>query len=43
LIAFFFPTASVFLMVIAGPLYLLWFPLVARDFSRLGRSGERVG
>jgi hypothetical protein len=42
LIAFFFPTASVFLMVIAGPLYLLWFPLVARDFSRLGRGGERV-
>jgi hypothetical protein len=40
LIAFLFPAASVFLMVIAGPLYLVWFPLVARDFSRLGRSGR---
>lgn len=23
----------------AGPLYLVWFPLLARDFARLARGG----
>jgi hypothetical protein len=34
---FIFPKVGVFLMAIAGPLYLVWFPLLARDFFRLGR------
>ena len=38
LAAFFFPTLGVVLMMIAGPLYLAWFPLLARDFFRLGKS-----
>ncbi len=29
------------LMMIAGPLYLLWFPLVARDLARLARHKEQ--
>ncbi len=28
------------LMFIAGPLYLLWFPLVARDLARMARHAE---
>jgi hypothetical protein len=36
LVGFFAPTAGVILMAIAGPLYLVWFPLLARDFFRLG-------
>jgi hypothetical protein len=35
LVWFFFPTAGNTLMYIAGPLYLIWFPLLARDFFRL--------
>jgi hypothetical protein len=38
LIAFFLPAAGAGLMFIAGPLYLVWFPLLARDFFRLGRT-----
>ena len=37
LVLFFFPTGGVILMAIAGPLYLVWFPLLARDFFRLTR------
>ena len=33
-----FPAGGVILMVIAGPLYLVWFPLLARDFFRLGET-----
>lgn len=36
LIWFFFPEAGNMLMYVAGPLYLIWFPLLARDFFRLG-------
>jgi hypothetical protein len=38
-LGFFIPQASVILMAIAGPLYLVWFPLLARDFFRLHRIG----
>ncbi|GEM_PF-4667721 len=40
LISFFVPQAGIILMAIAGPLYLVWFPLLARDFFRLSRSGS---
>lgn len=36
---FFVPAAGVALMVVAGPLYLVWFPLLARDFWRLAKKG----
>ena len=38
IISFFAPQIGVILMAIAGPLYLIWFPLLARDFFRMGRS-----
>jgi hypothetical protein len=38
LIGFLIPAGGFILMAIAGPLYLVWFPLLARDFFRLGRS-----
>jgi len=34
----FSPMAGIMLMWVAGPLYLVWFPLIARDFFRLGRN-----
>ena len=37
-ISFFIPQASVIVMAVAGPLYLVWFPLLARDFFRLGKN-----
>lgn len=37
LVGFLIPTGGVILMAIAGPLYLVWFPLLARDFFRLTR------
>ncbi len=37
-IGFFVPTVGVIVMAIAGPLYLVWFPLLARDFFRLGSA-----
>jgi len=37
-ISFFLPVISVILMAIAGPLYLLWFPLVGFRLMRIGRS-----
>lgn len=36
-----FPAGSVGLMMIAGPLYLVWCPLLARDFFRLARAEKR--
>jgi hypothetical protein len=33
-LGFFVPSGGVILMVIAGPLYLVWFSLLARDFFR---------
>lgn len=38
LISFFLPGISVILMAIAGPLYLLWFPLVGFRLLKLGRD-----
>lgn len=38
LVAIFLPAAGAGLMFIAGPLYLVWFPLLARDLFRLGRT-----
>jgi hypothetical protein len=38
LIGFVAPQISFILMAIAGPLYLVWFPLLARDLLRLGRK-----
>ena len=37
LIGFFAPQVSMVLMAIAGTLYLVWFPLLARDLFRLSR------
>ncbi len=38
LAGFILPAGGIALMAIAGPLYLVWFPLLARDFFRLGRK-----
>ncbi len=38
LVGFFLPAGGVALMMVAGPLYLLWFPLLARDFFRLAKD-----
>jgi hypothetical protein len=38
IMSFFAAPASFILMAIAGPLYLVWFPLLARDFFKLSRS-----
>ena len=38
LLSFFIPSISVGLMAIAGTLYLIWFPLLALDFFKLGRN-----
>jgi hypothetical protein len=40
-VGFLFPTLGFIFMAIAGPLYLVWFPLLARDLFRLGRSEIR--
>jgi hypothetical protein len=37
LIGLFVPTGGVFLMMLAGPLYLVWLPLVGRRLHQLGR------
>jgi hypothetical protein len=37
IVGFLTPPASFILMAIAGPLYLVWFPLLARDFFKLSR------
>ena len=36
----FAPVAGVVLMAIAGPVYLIWFPLVGRRLLQLGRGGS---
>lgn len=38
LIGFFAPAAGIMLMWFAGPLYLVWFPLLTRDFFKMGRN-----
>lgn len=35
----FLPAAGIVLMAVAGPLYLIWFPLVGRRLLQLGRGG----
>lgn len=38
LASFVIPKAGMMLMMVAGPLYLVWFPLLARDFFRLAKK-----
>jgi hypothetical protein len=38
LVSIFAPNIGIFFMMVAGPLYLVWFPLLARDFFRLSRA-----
>jgi hypothetical protein len=38
LVGFFSVTGGIILMAIAGPLYLVWFPLLARDFFKIRRN-----
>jgi hypothetical protein len=38
IVAFFIPVGGVILLAIAGPLYLIWFPLLARDLFRLAKT-----
>ena len=40
LLALFNPALAAILLVIAGPFYLLWFPLLARDLTKLGRRTD---
>ena len=40
LVSFFALQTSFILMAVAGPLYLVWFPLLARDLFRLSRSSS---
>ena len=37
LVGFFAPTLGTTIFFIAGPLYFVWYPLLARDFSRLAK------
>ncbi len=37
LVMFFSLASGIWLMAVAGPLYLVWFPLIARGFARAGR------
>jgi len=41
-IGFLAPEVGVILMAVAGPIYLIWFPLVARGLFRLGRLGSEA-
>lgn len=36
----FAPNIGIFFMMVAGPLYLVWFPLLARDFFRLAKKSQ---
>lgn len=38
LVSIFTPQIGLMIMVVVGPLYLVWFPLLARDLFRLGRD-----
>ena len=42
LVCFFAPQAGNIIMMVAGPLYLIWFPLLARDFFQLARASEKA-
>ena len=39
-IGFFLPTVGIILMAIAGPLYLLWFPLIGIRLFKLKNKNE---
>ena len=41
-VSFFSLQIGVILMAVAGPLYLVWFPLLARDLFRLVRNSLRA-
>lgn len=41
-VGFFWPRVAVLALAIAGPLYLVWFPLVARRLSHLGQVPARA-
>ena len=43
LVGFFLPAVGFILIAIAGPLYLIWFPLLARDFFRLMQNDTLEG
>jgi len=40
LVGFVSPAVGASLMYVAGPLYLIWFPLLGRDLLRLARCTE---
>lgn len=40
LLGFWLPAVGASLMYVAGPLYLIWFPLLGRDLLRLARRAE---
>ncbi|MHB1392985.1 MAG: hypothetical protein ACYCYE_07900 [Clostridia bacterium] len=42
LVGFILPTVGVILMAIAGPLYLLWFPLVSARLFRLSKYSQGI-
>lgn len=39
-IGLFAPQVGTAIMMVAGPLYLIWFPLLSRDFFRLGKQSQ---
>jgi hypothetical protein len=41
IVTLFAPQVGVYIMIVAGPLYLVWFPLLARDFLRLSRRSSK--
>jgi hypothetical protein len=41
LVGFVSPAVGASLMFVAGPMYLIWFPLLGRDFFRLARRTEK--
>jgi hypothetical protein len=41
-VSIFAPNIGIFFMMVAGPLYLVWFPLLARDFFRLSRADTEI-
>lgn len=43
IVGFFLPAGGVILLAIAGPIYLVWFPLLARDLFRLAKTTPQTG
>jgi hypothetical protein len=42
LIGFFAPSIGIMIFFVAGPLYFVWYPLLARDFLRLARLDKET-